>query len=103
MKGETSEEVADQVHTDQCHRALLSPIAGYASLITLDEGPVATSRANVPANTVPGDVILCDTAVNAARTDCSTPLDRSDIIFMVHPGFVWVTRAGYRLSPPQWK
>ncbi len=23
--------------------------------------------------------------------------------FLVHPTFVWVTAAGYRLRPPQWK
>ena len=58
------------------------PIIGYSATITLDEGLPATSRAAVPANTLPGDVILCDTAVDAAGTDCITVLDRSDIIFI---------------------
>ena len=25
------------------------------------------------------------------------------LIFSIHPTFVWVTEAGYRLRPPQWK
>lgn len=55
------------------------PMIGYAAVITLDEGPPATSRAAVPANTIPGDVILCQTAVNAAGTDCVNMLDRSAV------------------------
>jgi hypothetical protein len=58
------------------------PIIGCSATITLDEGLPATSRAAVPANTLPGDVILCDTAVDVAGTDCATVLDRSDIIFI---------------------
>jgi hypothetical protein len=58
------------------------PIIGYAAVITLDEGDIPTSRATVPANTVPGDVILCQSALNAAGTDCVSLSDRSDLIFI---------------------
>jgi len=58
------------------------PIIGYAAVITLDEGDIPTSRATVPANTVPGDVILCETALNTAGTDCVSLSDRSDLIFI---------------------
>jgi hypothetical protein len=58
------------------------PLIAYAAVITLDEGGIPTSRADVPANTFPGDVILCDSALNAAGTDCVNLADRSDIIFI---------------------
>jgi hypothetical protein len=58
------------------------PTNGYAAVITLDEGDIPTSRATVPVNTVPGDVILCESALNAAGTDCVNLANRSDIIFI---------------------
>jgi hypothetical protein len=58
------------------------PLIGHTAVITLDEGPIPTSRATVPAATVPGDVILCETALNAAGTDCVSLANRSDIIFI---------------------
>jgi hypothetical protein len=57
-------------------------MTGYAAVITLDEGDTPTSRALVPANTVPGDVILCESALNQQGTDCVSLADRSDIIFI---------------------
>jgi hypothetical protein len=65
-----------------CALALCFVMIAYAAPITLDEGPPATSRAAVPANTIPGDVILCETALNVAGTDCISLSDRSDIIFI---------------------
>jgi hypothetical protein len=62
--------------------ALCFPTIAFAAVITLDEGPPTTSRAAVPANTIAGDVILCETALNAGGTDCITRFDRSDIIFI---------------------
>jgi hypothetical protein len=58
------------------------PTIGYPAVITLDEGDATTSRATVPANTLPGDVILCQSALNAAGTDCINLANRSDIIFI---------------------
>jgi hypothetical protein len=58
------------------------PLIGHAAVITLDEGQIATSRATVPFTTVPGDVLLCETALNAAGTDCVSLADRSDLIFI---------------------
>jgi len=58
------------------------PMIGYAAVITLDEGDIPTSRALVPANTVPGDVILCTSALNLQGTDCASLANRSDIIFI---------------------
>jgi hypothetical protein len=58
------------------------PTIGFAAVITLDEGQIPTSRASVPANTVPGDVLLCQTALNATGTDCISLADRSDLIFI---------------------
>jgi hypothetical protein len=58
------------------------PMIGSAAVITLDEGQIQTSRATVPANTVPGDVILCQSALNATGTDCVSLANRSDIIFI---------------------
>lgn len=58
------------------------PLGGHAMVFTLDEGQIPTSRATVPANTVPGDVLLCQTALNATGTDCVNLADRSDLIFI---------------------
>jgi hypothetical protein len=33
----------------------------------------------------------------------AAPMENGDVIRLVHPTFVWVTVAGYRLRPPQWK
>ena len=52
-----------------------------AITITLDELSLDSSRANVPANAVPGDVVLCELQ-SAGAKDCVNPIGRSDIIFI---------------------